>query len=288
MFKTNPYISEKVWGYERWVVSAHKVGQSLIDGSTSFIGGKKINTVVGNDYPLLVKLIQANDTLSVQVHPNDEYAKRVENSLGKTECWYILDANPDATLVCGLNKNYTKQELQVAINNKKLEDCLQYVPVEKGDLVFIPAGTVHAIQGGIRLLEVQESSDITYRLYDWGRPRELHIEKGLEVTKCDAPNPVKKFSGAFDCDYFKLDKQEFSAGTKITFTDAVQDKEGNKKETPSGKTGWVSFFVLSGTADIESNSGEKLFVKKEDTIMVQVNEILSVITAKDFSIMKIL
>lgn len=136
MFKTKPYVSEKVWGYENWIVSTHKVGQSL-NAETD----ENISNLLGNDYPLLIKLIQANETLSVQVHPEDDYAARVENTYGKTECWYILDAKPNATLVCGLNKDYSREELSEAINNNTLDNCLKYVPVEKGDFVFIPAGT---------------------------------------------------------------------------------------------------------------------------------------------------
>jgi mannose-6-phosphate isomerase len=288
MFKTIPYISEKVWGNERWIVSTLKVGQSMIDGSAEFIGGKKINKVVGDNYPLLLKIIQANENLSVQVHPDDEYAKRVENTYGKTECWYILDAEPGATLVCGLNKKYTKEELQVAIKNTKIESCLRYVPVDKGDFVFIPSGTVHTIQKGIKLLEIQEPSVITYRLYDWERDRLIEVEKGIQVIKDITPKLVKGFNGTFTCKYFTLEKMDVMTGTKITFFEAVQDKEGAKKETPAGKTGWVSFFVLSGTAQLESNSGEKLSVKSEDTIMVRVDEILAVKKADNFSIIKIL
>ncbi|OJF76115.1 MAG: phosphoheptose isomerase [Treponema sp. CETP13] len=288
MFKTIPYISEKVWGYERWIISTHKAGQSLIDGTTQFIGGKKINKVVGENYPLLIKIIQTNDNLSVQVHPDDEYAKRVENTSGKTECWYILDAEPGATLICGLNKKYTQEELRIAIKDNKLESCLRYIPVSKGDLVFIPAGTVHAIQGGIRLIEIQEPSDITYRLYDWGRKRKTHIEKALDVIKNNTPDSVKDFTGPFDCKYFKLDKIDITSEVKINFDEAVKDKEGNVKETPAGKTGWVSFFVISGTADLESSSGEKINVKAEDTLMVRVDEILTVKNVNDFSILKIL
>jgi len=288
MFKTIPYISEKIWGYEHWIVSTHKVGQSLIDGATEFIGGKKVTKVLGNNYPLLVKVIQANENLSVQVHPDDEYAKQVENTYGKTECWYVLDAKPGATLVCGLNKKYTAEELRVAIANNKLQNFLRSVPVSKGDFVFIPAGTVHTIQQGIKVLEIQEPSDITYRLYDWGRGRQLDVEKGIQVIKDIAPSVIKDFNGDFDCNYFKLQKIDCSADSKITFLEAIQNANGDKKETPAGKTGWVSFFVLSGTAYLESNSGEKLSVKTEDTIMVHVEEVLSVKKAENFSIMKIL
>ena len=262
MFKTKPYVSEKVWGYENWIVSTHKVGQSL-NAETD----ENISNLLGNDYPLLIKLIQANETLSVQVHPEDDYAARVENTYGKTECWYILDAKPNATLVCGLNKDYSREELSEAINNNTLDNCLKYVPVEKGDFVFIPAGTVHAIQGGLRILEIQQPSDITYRLYDWGRPREIHIEKGLDVTKAFAPNPEKPFSKNFSCNYFNLIQQDVTAkDTKINLSP-------NNENSPAFKTGYITLFVLSGTGTLFSKTENKeIRVNSEDTIIVKSDE----------------
>lgn len=262
MFKTKPYVSEKVWGYENWIVSTHKVGQSL-NAETD----ENISNLLGNDYPLLIKLIQANETLSVQVHPEDDYAARVENTYGKTECWYILDAKPNATLVCGLNKDYSREELSEAINNNTLDNCLKYIPVEKGDFVFIPAGTVHAIQDGLRILEIQQPSDITYRLYDWGRPREIHIEKGLDVTKAFAPNPEKPFSKNFSCNYFNLIQQDVTAkDTKINLSP-------NNENSPAFKTGYITLFVLSGTGTLFSKTENKeIPVNPEDTIIVKSDE----------------
>ena len=262
MFKTIPYVSEKVWGYENWIVSTHKVGQSKRSEDN-----ENISNIIGNDYPLLIKLIQANETLSVQVHPEDDYAAKVENTYGKTECWYILDAKPNATLVCGLNKDYTREELAAAIQNNTLDNCLKYVPVEKGDFVFIPAGTVHAIQGGLRILEIQQPSDVTYRLYDWGRPREIHIEKGLDVTKAFAPEPEKPFSKDFSCDYFTLIQQDVTEkDTKITL-------EPKDKTSPAYKSGYITLFVLSGSGKLFSKTENKeIEIKTEDTIIVKSTE----------------
>lgn len=280
MFKTIPFVSEKVWGYENWIVSTHKVGKSKIEDTQ-----KDISSIIGENYPLLIKLIQANETLSVQVHPEDDYAARVENTFGKTECWYILDAKPNATLVCGLNKEYTKEELAKAINTNTLDSCLKYVPVEKGDFVFIPAGTVHAIQGGLRILEIQQPSDITYRLYDWGRPREIHIEKGLDVTKAFAPNPEKPFSKNFSCNYFSLIQQN------ITENQSKIILEPENKDSPAYKTGYVTLFILEGFGKITSQKdNQELLVKPEDTIIVRTDEELIVDlsnNSKELSIMKI-
>ncbi len=209
-----PIRSQKVWGYEDWIASTHK------DGSQKeFVGLVK-------DYPLLVKIIQANDTLSVQVHPDDKTAVKLEGSgaRGKTECWFVLDAAPSAKLIFGLKQEYSTGELEKAIKENTLQNLLNSVEVKKGDFIFIPSGTVHAIGGGLRLLEVQQSCNITYRLYDWGRPRELHIEKGLKsikyekYTNAKADNQefdaskVQTLPAVFECPYFELAKKEVSGG----------------------------------------------------------------------------
>lgn len=258
MYKLEPFVSEKIWGYERWIVSTHKAGQSIVSAEH-----QKLGDFIGGEFPLLIKVIQADSTLSVQVHPDDEYAKVHENSLGKTECWYVLDALPGATLVCGLNKNYSTDELRKAIKDNTLEGCLRNVSVEKGDFIFIPSGTVHAINGGLRLLEVQEPSDITYRLYDWGRGRELHIEKGLEVTKADAPDPVRSFNGEFSCDFFKLKKINIEKEAEIELTP--------ERATTVSENAYSAIFVLSGSGSINSTP-----VTAEDTFLVQKGEKLSV------------
>lgn len=202
MLKLNPIRSEKVWGYEDWIASTHA------DGCQS-----EFKQLAG-DYPLLVKVIQANDTLSVQVHPDDEDAKRLEgeNERGKTECWYVLSAEPGASLVYGLKGNPGKEELRESIKANSLESHLDRVEVKKGDFIFIPSGTVHAIGGGLRLLEVQQSCNITYRLYDWGRPREVHIEKGVEVIKNEKKQKISPLGEEFECKYFALKKEPLKGG----------------------------------------------------------------------------
>lgn len=202
MLRLNPIRSEKVWGYEDWIASTHA------DGCQEDF--KKI----AGDYPLLVKVIQANDTLSVQVHPDDDDAKRLEgeHERGKTECWYVLNAEPSASLVYGLKGNPSKKELREAIKANTLEEHLERAEVKKGDFIFIPSGTVHAIGGGLRLLEVQQSCNITYRLYDWGRPREVHIEKGVEVIKNEKKQKIVPLGEEFECQYFALKKEPLKGG----------------------------------------------------------------------------
>ena len=139
-----------------------------------------------DDFPLLLKLLDAREKLSVQVHPDDEYAAKVEGKRGKTEAWYILHADPGAKLVFGVN-TATKEELRAAVAEGRIEETLNWLEVHPGDCLNIPSGTVHAIGGGIVLYEIQQSSDVTYRMWDWGRPREIHTAKALDVTRCDLP-----------------------------------------------------------------------------------------------------
>jgi len=185
MIKVDSELKELVWGTENWFRLP-----APFDG-------------------LLFKVIDAKEKLSVQVHPGDEYARMHEGgSLGKTEVWYILDAEPGATLVYGLKEGVGKEEFERAILEGKVEDTLNYVSVSKGDIFFIPAGMVHAIGAGIKLAELQQNSDITYRVYDYGRQpaRELHIEKALDVISVD--REVK-------CKYFEL--EEVLVSDKMTF-----------------------------------------------------------------------
>jgi len=203
MLKLTPVKSEKIWGYELWIASTHPNGPQ-----------EEFVKACGGEFPLLVKIIQANDTLSIQVHPDDQKALELEGpgNRGKTECWYVLDAAPDAKLVYGLKDGAGTDKLAQAIKDNALEPYLNFVNVKKGDFIYIPSGTVHAIGGGLRLLEVQQSCDLTYRLYDWGRGREVHIEKGLAVIKNDVRKPIEQFSGSFECEYFSLEQINVRGG----------------------------------------------------------------------------
>ena len=149
--------------------------------------GNPIYEKFGNFFPLLIKFIDANDKLSVQVHPNDDLAFEEHGTFGKTEMWYIMQANEGAGLYIGFNKELNASELKKIIENNKIEEVLNFVPVKEGDVVFLPAGRIHAIGAGLLIAEIQQTSDITYRLYDWnrvdqnGKPRQLHIEQALKA-----------------------------------------------------------------------------------------------------------
>lgn len=269
MIKLNPIKSEKIWGYENWIASVHPAAPH-----------KELLESCGSDYPLLVKVIQANDSLSVQVHPDDKDAVRLEGNgnRGKTECWYVLDAEPDSKLVFGLKniteKKYSKAELASAIQNNTLENYLNFVAVKKGDFIFIPSGTVHAIGGGLRLLEVQQSCDLTYRLYDWGRPREVHIEKGLDVIKEDHLIPVAPFEKTFECDYFKLEKISISGGYSML---------ASKGECKASD--WQLIFVIDGEGTVNTGEGQSEVLKTEDLIAISPGEKITI--EGKLSIMKI-
>lgn len=191
---------------ECWAISAHKNGDCIVETreSSAYSGRTLSELWRGNKelwgksgekevFPLLTKLISAKTDLSIQVHPDDEYAKAHENgSLGKTECWYVVDAKEDATIVIGHNAK-DKEELHKYIEEKNFRGLIREIPVKKGDFFFIEPGTVHAIKGGTVILETQQNSDITYRLYDYdrlqnGKPRELHIDKCLDVITCPFEN----------------------------------------------------------------------------------------------------
>lgn len=225
---------------ECWGISAHPNGDGTLR-DCGFSGmklselWKKHPEVFGNvdsdRFPLLIKIIDAKDDLSIQVHPDDDYAKVHENgSLGKTECWYILDCKENATIVIGHNAG-TKEELSRMIHEGKWSEFIREIPIKKGDFLQIDPGTVHAIKGGTLILETQQNSDITYRVYDYdrlsnGKPRELHIDKSIDVitvpaksvadsVKSVADLPVNTLNELYVCKYFHIYKIEVSG--KMTF-----------------------------------------------------------------------
>lgn len=159
----------------------------------SFLGANAVRRY-GLEFPLLFKFIDANSDLSVQVHPDDNLARELHNQGGKTEMWYILDSADDACISVGFNRPMDKETLLRALDTNKITECLDFIPVRKGDAFFLPAGRVHSICSGTLLAEIQQSSDLTYRLYDYGRrdskgnPRQLHIDNALRAIDFEAPS----------------------------------------------------------------------------------------------------
>ena len=183
-------VPEGVIG-ESWDIACHKNGTGKVENGE--LKGKTFDEIIQlygekllgkeidiKEFPLLIKLITAQDKLSVQVHPNDEYANRVEKDSGKTEAWYVVDAEEGASLIVG-TKDCDKETFSKAINEGNLDKCLNKIPVKKGDFFYVQSGLVHAICEGVLIAEIQQNSDTTYRVYDYNRGREIHVEKALEV-----------------------------------------------------------------------------------------------------------
>lgn len=242
ILKLNPACKDYIWGGNRlmkefgkpcigerlaetWELSCHPDGPSVIANGpwqgktlTEYLaeqgnGALGTNCERFSQFPILIKLIDAADNLSIQVHPDDEYARRKEGQYGKTEMWYVADCTPDAYLYYGFSREISAEEFSERIQNNTLLEVLNRVPVQKGDVFFIEAGTIHAIGKGILVAEIQQNSNVTYRVYDYGRrdkngcQRELHVEKAIEVTQ-RTPRTRNKSAVPHlaSCKYFTVDK----------------------------------------------------------------------------------
>lgn len=218
---------------ESWELSCHPDGECTISGGD--FDGMKLSSFIsehpeavgssfksGDSFPVLVKLIDAEKDLSVQVHPDNDYARKHENDSGKTEMWYVISADIGSELIYGFKEELTKEEFRQAIEDNTLMDKVNRVPVRQGDVFFIKPGMLHAIGKGILIAEIQQSSNVTYRVYDYGRlgadgkPRELHIEKALDVTNTVPAEPKSPVYGMeldgvvtqllADCEYFNVNR----------------------------------------------------------------------------------
>ena len=194
-YKFEPLLKTLIWGTENWVISG-------VEGSETKSNGQPLNTLLrelkadlvgkanykrfGDEFPLFIKFINAETDLSIQVHPNDETAHRQGRSRGKTEMWFIMDSEPDASIYAGIKRQLTPEEYKQKVANNTICDALALYQVKEGDCFFIPAGRIHAIRSGCRLAEIQQTSDVTYRIYDYdrrdkdGQPRQLHIKEAAE------------------------------------------------------------------------------------------------------------
>ncbi len=260
---------------ECWAVSAHRSADCTIEGGA--FDGMTLSRVYREhrelfgglsceEFPLLTKIIDARENLSIQVHPDDAYAAAHEKGArGKTECWYILDAPKDARLIVG-HKAQTRQELEALVKEGRYEELLGYVPVKKGSFIQIEPGTIHAITGGILLLETQQSSDVTYRVYDYGRlmdgkPRPLHVKQSLEVIRvpdmwdeervADAAHlPVNTMNSLVKCEFYQVWKASVRGHMRIELlTEREAAKEGTDKEADFCPFLIVSVTEGEGTVD---------------------------------------
>lgn len=262
ILKLTPAVKDYIWGgtrlskefdilsfadkqAEAWVLSCHDDGENIISGGP--FDGRVLKDVLENEgkaylgtncnkfdfFPILIKLIDAKDNLSLQVHPDDEYALKYENQYGKTEAWYIIDCDEGAEIIYGLKEDLTKEELKASIESNTILEKVNRVKVKKGDLFFIESGTIHAICKGILLAEVQQNSNVTYRVYDYGRlqngkPRELHIEKAVDVINLKAVDASGTPFGKEEvyetysktllakCDLFNFSRIDVKESVKIT------------------------------------------------------------------------
>jgi mannose-6-phosphate isomerase len=294
-----PILKEMVWGGtllskkfgrcakydkigESWDVSCHKNGESIVANGELYgfplrdiikkyqreILGTSFDSTV--EFPILLKLIHANDALSVQVHPPDSYAQSHEGEpFGKTEMWYILEAGADAELVYGLKKGTDKASFCKYMEQNKLDECLNRLKVRSGDAVFIPAGLVHAIGKDILLCEIQQSSDLTYRVYDWnrtgidGNPRKLHIDQALDVIDFNLIHPVSPIPGLnivepgcvrtflVCCKYFAVEKIDIN-------TYVTENTDGERFHTLT---------AIRGLGEITFESGSLSF-KAGDSLLI--------------------
>jgi mannose-6-phosphate isomerase len=198
--RLTPRFVERIWGVTKL--------SPYFPDSPSKIG--EVWFTPGEAYPLLVKFIFTSERLSVQVHPDDAYAQQHEGSRGKTEMWHILDAQPGATIAIGFREEVPPDRLAQAIADGSIEDLLNWVPVAPGETYFTRAGIVHAIGAGVTLCEIQQNSDVTYRLHDYGRGRELHIAKSLDVLETGAYDGLREMPVA--CDHFVTEMLAIPAG----------------------------------------------------------------------------
>ena len=290
ILRMKPIFQEKIWGGNRlnrvfgytipsdetgecWAISGHPGGDCTLEnpefaGETLGSLWKKqpelFGNIPGDIFPLLIKIIDAKDDLSIQVHPDDAYAGIHENgSLGKTECWYVLDCDEGATIIIGHNAS-TKEEMAQMIEENRWNELLRQVPIHKGDFFQIDPGCLHAIKGGTLILETQQSSDVTYRFYDYGRlqdgkPRQLHIAQSLDVTtvpfQSDAPAQETWTQGdatvhhLVSCQYYSVYRVEL-----------------NGKATWNFEAPFVNVSILSGEGTMNGQT-----VKKGDHLLLTAN-----------------
>lgn len=249
---------------EAWMLSCHPDGTSTLEDGETFTDyiarhGEKIlgtNCRRFKEFPILIKLIDARKNLSVQVHPPDDYALIHEGQLGKIEMWYVLDAEKDSLLYCGFKKKISRDEFITRIKNNSLIEVLNAVPARRGDVIFIPAGTIHAVGKGILLAEIQQNSNVSYRIYDYGRGRPLHIDKACDVINLNPPHwRGENYPHLAACDYFVVDKLSIDGKILSEVCGVVDEKT------------FLSVLIFGGEGKIFCD-GEKIFYRKGDSFFI--------------------
>lgn len=267
------FETDKQIAAEAWMLACHKDGTNIVENGA--YSGKQLDEVLKlwgfeNKFPILIKLIDAKDRLSVQVHPDNKYALENEGEYGKTEMWYVVDCEPGAQLIYGFKEKISKSEFEERIKDNTLDGVMNYVPVKKGDVFFIKSGTLHAIGKGILIAEIQQNSNTTYRVSDYGRlgadgkPRELHIRKAVDVTVTDKPTIPYGNVG-------KVCKYEYGTERELAvceyFKTVKLDLDGTKEI--NCENGFVSLLVLNGEITVKYDGGEESALKGGSILIPQ-------------------
>lgn len=309
-------LQEKIWGGDKlqkefgfdipspqtgeaWVISAHPHGVSVIESPAEYSGiafdqfykdhPEFFGDLTDDTFPLLIKILDAKEDLSVQVHPDNDYGMKHEGELGKTECWYIIDAEPGARIVYGHEAQSQEQFLQL-VDSGQWEDLLRYIPVQKGEFYYVPHGTIHAIGGGVTILETQQSSDTTYRVYDYGRKddrgneRELHIQQSMEVSLIPHTDPqlnIEQFEQAggiithfLTNDYFRVFKWEVTDTLTIPVSGDVYLAtviEGSGQLIVDGQ----SYSLSKGMSFVTPANAQEIDLSGSDLLLIASNPVVN-------------
>ncbi|MES2279142.1 MAG: type I phosphomannose isomerase catalytic subunit [Bacteroidota bacterium] len=270
------------------VANGALAGESLADLLEQYkdeLVGKHVYNHFGNIFPLLVKFIDANDDLSIQVHPNDELAKKRHNSFGKTEMWYVIEADPGSTLIAGFNQQLDEQKYLAALNSGHIMDILNKEDVAAGDVFFLPAGRVHTIGKGLLIAEIQQTSDITYRIYDFdrvddkGQKRELHTEMALAALDYNVYPDYKT-------EYQPAKNEDVHLVKCPYFTTNVMDYTQSVAKDYSGLDSFVIHVCVEGAYTLKYNGGEYAVKMGECLLLPKVIDQVELVTEGGFKILE--
>ncbi len=316
--KFTPVFKDKIWGGDKiktslgldygnlpncgeaWIVSGYDNQQTTV--SNGFLQGNELNELVeiymgdlvgdivyetfGNEFPLLIKFLNASDWLSIQVHPDDEFAAKHKIGSGKTEMWYVIEADEGAQLIAGFNQEMTPEKYLEHLNNKTLKEILNFEPVKKGDVFYIPPGRVHALGPGILLAEIQQTSDATFRIYDWdrvdaaGMMRELHTDLALEAIDF-------KHYKKFKTDYKEvINKTNLLVKSPFFVTNSIildQSLQKNYEELDS----FVIYIVIEGGMKLKWDNEEMPLTKGEAVVVPNVIDVVTLLPDKHVKLLEV-
>ncbi len=284
IYRFQPILKTLVWGTENWVLSGVKGNETKVVGGPA--DGKTLNELYGGEFPLLIKFIDAKKDLSIQVHPNDEVAQQRHGCKGKTEMWYMIDTAPGAHLLAGLSKEITPEDYVKLVEEGRITEVLADHKVAPGDVFFLPAGRIHAICGGCYLAEIQETSDITYRIFDYnrpgldGKPRQLHTQEAKDVIdykvypsyKTDYTPRKNAGVEVARCQYFTTDVYDLTKPVSV-----------NLSAQASVPGSFYIVMALKGEGSISGTpikAGEALLVLGEQELRFEPNGHLTLLTTR--------